>query len=302
LAAVALFVGNWVNGTALAGGVDFCKQTSDSALRSCRTGAQSDYLLALGKCDNIADAAARKACQQQALVDMKDAQQTCIAQHDARQAVCQRLGGATYEPVITPSNFVSVIDNPFFLLTPGTSMIYTGQTAQGAESNVVFVTHNTKVLDGVTCVEVHDTVFTNGQLTEDTLDWFAQDKNGNVWYFGENTHELEGNEITNIDGSFKGGVGSAQPGIVMKAHPAIGDFYRQEFDLDNAEDVAEVVGLTNSVTVPFGSFTNCLETKETSALEPDASENKFYATGVGNVLIIDLVTGETSVLVQITSN
>jgi len=79
------------------------------------------------------------------------------------------------------------------------------------------VTHNTKVIDGVTCVEVHDVVYAGGVLTEDTLDWFAQDKDGNVWYFGENTHELDGNEITSIDGSFKGGTNGAQPGIIMKS-------------------------------------------------------------------------------------
>ena len=137
---------------------------------------------------------------------------------------------------------------------------------------------------GVTCTEVHDTVTTNGVLTEDTLDWFAQDTTGNVWYFGENTHELADGLISTIDGTFRGGVDGAQPGIVMKAHPAIGDFYRQEFDLGNAEDFAEVVGLSASVTVPFGSFTNCLDTRETTPLEPDLHQHKFYAAGVGDML------------------
>lgn len=167
---------NLVNSATLAGGTDFCRQTSHGMLRSCRAGVQSDYSLALGKCNNVADAAARKACQQQALADMKDALQTCHDQFDARQAVCQRLGGAPYGPVINPTNFVATIDNPFYPLTPGTTFIYTGQTAQAVESNVVFVTHNTKVILGVTCIEVRDTVFDDGELTEDTLDWFAQDK------------------------------------------------------------------------------------------------------------------------------
>jgi hypothetical protein len=207
------------------------------------------------------------------------------------------LGKATYEPPIVPSNFVGTINNPFMPLIPGTTFTYVSPS----ESNVVFVTHNTKVIDGVTCVEVHDVAYSRGALTEDTLDWFAQDKDGNVWYFGENTHVLDGNEITSIRGSFKAGVNGAQPGIIMKARPMPGDFYRQEFDLDNAEDVAEVVSLSNTVTVASGTYSNCLMTLETEPLEPDARENKYYAAGVGNVLIIDLVTREREELISVTT-
>src|SRR5262249_45446194 len=162
------------------------------------------------------------------------------------------------------------------------------------------VTHTTKVILGVTCIEVHDTVFTDGVLTEDTLDWFAQDKDGNVWYFGENTHELEAGLITTIDGTFLAGVNGDKPGIVTKAHPAVGDFYRQEFSLANAEDFAEVASLTESVTVPFGSFTNCLKTIETTPLETDLLEFKFYARGIGNISTVDAHTGEKVELIQIT--
>jgi hypothetical protein len=220
----------------------------------------------------------------QALADLKDARQSCREQHDVRQAACARLGEAPYDPVIDPSNFVAQIDNPDFPLTPGTTFIYAGQTTEGFEHDEFAVTHNTKVILGVTCVEVHDTVTLDGELTEDTLDWFAQDRDGNVWYFGENTHELEDGLITTIEGTFTAGVNGDKPGIIMKAHPAIGDFYRQEFSLENAEDFAETVSLTESVTVPAGSFTNCLKSKETTPLETDLLEYKFYAPGVGNVL------------------
>lgn len=298
-ASIVLFAFMLVNSAVFGAGVDFCKRTTEAALSSCKAGAQSDYSLALGKCDNLADAAARKVCQQQALADRKDALQTCKEQHDARQTVCARLGGAPYDPGIDPSNFVATIDNPFMALTPGTSFIYTGQVAQVVESNVVFVTHNTKVIDGVTCVEVRDTVFEDGVLTEDTLDWFAQDKAGNVWYFGENAKQLAGGLIVGLEGSFTAGVDGAKPGIVMEAPPAVSDFYRQEFLLGDAEDIAQVGSLTNSVTVAFGSFTNCLKTIETSPLEPGALENKFYASGIGLLLTIDLVSGERLELVQI---
>ena len=286
---------------ATAKGADACKATTKSALRSCLAGAKSDYALALGKCANLADPAAQNACKQQAKADLQDALGECKDQTDAREIACGRLGGAPYDPVIVPTNFVSTIDNPFYPLTPGTTFIYVGTIGGAVESNVVAVTHNTKVILGVTCAEVRDTVYSDGVLTEDTLDWFAQDTAGNVWYFGENTHELDGNEITNIDGSFKAGVDGAKPGIIMKAHPAIGDFYRQEFDLENAEDLAEVISLTDSVTLTLDTFNGCLKTEETTPLEPDARENKFYAPGVGPILTVDLVRNETLPLVQITT-
>ena len=278
-------------------GEDFCKTTTRLVHQACRSEAQSDYRLALGKCANLADPVARKACRDQATADYKDALADCKDQRDARQAVCERLGGAPYDPVINPSNFVSQINNPFFPLAPGTTFYYLG----GSESNVVFVTSKTKVILGVTCVEVHDVVSVNGELEEDTLDWYAQDKDGNVWYFGEHSEQISGGVIVGLEGSFIAGEDGAKPGIIMKAQPAIGDFYRQEFSVGVAEDVAEVVGLTDSVTVPYGSFNNCLKTEETSPLEPDALEHKFYANGVGNVLTVDEVTGERAELVKVTT-
>src|SRR5262249_54737157 len=145
------------------------------------------------------------------------------------------------------------------------------------------VTRRTRVIAGVTCVEVHDTVTLDGVLAEDTLDWFAQDRDGNVWYFGESTHELADGLITTIDGSFLAGVDRAKPGIIMKANPKFRDFYRQEFDLGNAEDFAETISLTAPVKVPAGSFQNCLQSRETTPLETDLLEDKYYARGVGNV-------------------
>ena len=282
--------------------MDACRQTASDVLKSCRSGADSDYQLALGKCENLADPAERDACQRQASADRQDARQTCQEQNDARLAACERLGGAPYDPVIDPSNFVSRVDNPYFPLTPGTTFIYEGQTEQGFEHDEFAVTHNTRVILGVSCVEVHDTVTTDGELTEDTLDWFAQDREGNVWYFGENTHELEDGLITTIEGTFMAGVNGDKPGIIMKAHPAIGDFYRQEFSLGNAEDFAETLSLTETVTVPAGTFHNCLKSQETTPLETDLLENKFYAPGVGNVLTVDARTGDRVELVRIERN
>ena len=289
-----------VNAEAVAQGIDFCQLTAQDALSACRTGAMGDSQLAVAKCDNIADTAQRKACQQQASADLKDAKQKCLDQNAARLAVCNRLGRATYDPVIDPANFVAVINNPYFPLTPGTTFIYKSET----EIDKFSVTHNTKVILGVTCVEVRDTVTTlAGELTEDTLDWFAQDKQGNVWYFGENAKQLEDGLIVGLEGSWIAGVDSAKPGIIVEAHPAVGDFYRQEFALGTAEDHGEVLSLSESVTVPLPphSFHNCLKTEDGSSLEPDVVENKFYCPGIGDVLEIDLTSGERLELTQITT-
>jgi hypothetical protein len=287
---------------ATAGAIDFCQLTSRKGLRSCKAGAQSDYWLAIAKCENLADPAARKDCRKQAWAELKDALRTCKEQLAARQAVCDRLGGAPYDPVIVPTNFVTRIDNPYFPLTPGTTRIYMAQTARGVVSNVVATTHNTVVILGVTCVEVHDVVYTDGEVTEDTLDWFAQDKDGNVWYFGENTLEVTGGLVVSVEGSFMAGVDGARPGIIMKAHPAIGDYFRQEFVLEQGEDVEEVIGLNESVTVAYGSFNHCVKIQETTALEPDIIVHDFYAPGVGPVLSVDMPSNERLELVQITKD
>ena len=163
----------------------------EDAFGSCREGAESDYQLALGKCDNLSDPAKVAHCEKQAAGDFKDALQLCSEQNALRQIVCNRLGGALYDPKINPSNFVTVTDNPFFPLKPGPTFIYEGQTEDGFEHVEFTVTHKTKVIVGVTCVEVDDTARLDNKVAEDTRDWFAQDKEGNVWYFGENTTLVE---------------------------------------------------------------------------------------------------------------
>jgi hypothetical protein len=298
-AAGVLLLLNLSASAVIAQGFDACSRTSEETKRSCLEAAQSNYVNALGKCTNVSDPRARQACQDQALADMKDAQQTCQAGFAERQTACNKLGPAPYDPVIDPANFVSMVDNPYFPLQPGTTFIYEGQMPDGFERDEFAVTHNTRVILGVTCVEIHDSVFTDGALTEDTLDWYAQDREGNVWYFGENTQELEDGLITTIAGTFMAGVNGDKPGIIMKAHPAVGDFYRQEFSLNNAEDFARTLSLNEVVRVPVGSFNHCLKSEERSPLEPDVLEDKFYAPGLGSILEVDVHTGATSELARI---
>lgn len=277
-----------------------CQQTAAAALTSCKAAAQSSFEVASGKCINITDPRARQSCQKQAETERKDALDTCQGGFEVRQGACEKFGPGPYDPPIDPVNFVSKVDNPYFPLVPGRTMIYKGRSGGDVIVDHFAITRNTRVIDGVTCVEVRDSVYTNGALAEDTLDWFAQDKDGNVWYFGENTAELEDGLLSTLAGSFLAGVNHDKPGIIMKAHPAVGDFYRQEFSLGNAEDNALTIGLNATVTVPLGTFDHCLKSEETTPLEPDALEDKFFALGVGNVLTIDQVSGERDELVEIT--
>jgi hypothetical protein len=183
---------------------------------------------------------------------------------------------------LDPGNFVGVIDNKYFPLTPGTTFIYRGETEGVPTRNETYVTYDTKVILGVTTTVVHDQAFEEGVLVEDTFDWYAQDVDGNVWYFGEDTKELDENgNVISTEGSWEAGVNGAEPGIIMEADPQVGDRYHQEFYRGVAEDQAKVLELDASICVRYGCFDNVLVTKEWTRLEPGVVENKYYAPGVG---------------------
>src|ERR1700682_2756556 len=232
-----------------------CKEITGLAMSSCKAEAEGTRLLTEARCANIADAAAEKMCKHQAEVAAKDEEKTCKEQRVLRKRVCARLGPGAYSPAIDPANFSSstTIDNPFFALIPGKTFIYEGQTTEGFEHVEFAVTHATRVILGVTCIEVHDTRKIGGIVTEDTRDWFAQDKDGNVWYFGENTTLVDNGLPIDLSGTLTAWIALDQPGIIMKAHPALKDFYRQEFFVGEAEDLAEVINLSASESTPYTS-------------------------------------------------
>jgi hypothetical protein len=184
-----------------------------------------------------------------------------------------------YQPAIDPADFVEVIDNPYWPLTPGTKYEFEG----AGEQTKVEVTSERRTVMGVPTVIVHDQVFADGKLAEDTSDWYAQDRAGNVWYFGEATLSYEDDPAGDPAGSWEAGVDGAQPGIVMLAEPLGGDVYRQEFYAGQAEDLALVRHANGKITVPAGSYENVLVTEEWTPLEPDVIELKYYAKGVGVV-------------------
>jgi hypothetical protein len=187
------------------------------------------------------------------------------------------------------------IDNPYLPLVSGTTFIYEPVPNPDDVVNPVIVTNTIKTITvngkSVACRQVHDFETDNGVLAEDTLDWYAQDDDGNVWYCGEYTsvysYDQNGN-IIGVDhtGSWEAGVDGALPGYVMLAEPASGVCYQQEYLEGEAEDDAKVMRLNAKVTLESNgnSYENCLETKEWSPLELGAIEQKFYAKGVGLVL------------------
>ena len=190
----------------------------------------------------------------------------------------------TVNPPFDPSNFVTVVDNPYLPLTPGTVYHYRSETPDGVETNDVAVTRDSKTILGVHITVVHDQVFLEGDLTEDTFDWFAQDADGNVWYFGEDSKEIENGQVVSTEGSWQAGVGDNEPGIIMLAKPKVGLAYHQEQAPDIAEDMARVLSLKAEPVVPFGSFDNCVGTMEWSLIEHGIREKKAYCLGIGLVL------------------
>jgi len=190
--------------------------------------------------------------------------------------------GAKPSLQLDPGNFVSVIDNPYFPLEPGTTFTYRGESEGAPTRDVMTVTEDTKVILGVTTTVVYHLSYEDGVLIEETFDWFAQDVEGNVWYFGEDTKELDENgNVISTEGSWEAGVNGAEPGIIMLADPKKGDKYQQENAPDIAEDMAQVIGFEDSLCVRYGCFENVLVTKEWSPLEKGVVEYKYYAKGVG---------------------
>jgi hypothetical protein len=197
----------------------------------------------------------------------------------------------SYNPRLDPAHF-GVAENAWFPLVPGTTWRYRGTGENAAETNVVTVTSDTRMILGIRATVVRDQVFENGELTEDTRDWYAIDREGNVWYLGEDTKEYRNGEVVSTAGSWEAGVNGAKPGIIMWADPAahVGETYRQEYSYGVAEDMGRIVGLNVRVTVPQGTFADCIRTEDTTPLEPNVREFKFYCRGVGVVREMDSET------------
>jgi hypothetical protein len=197
------------------------------------------------------------------------------------------------EPVaLNPAEFTTTIDNPLWPMKPGSRWVYRESDGKGHASRVeITVTPDTKTVMGIEARVIHDVLTYNGQLVEDTLDWYAQDAQGNIWYLGEDTKEYENGKVKTTKGSWEAGVDGALPGIILPADPKPGMAYRQEYYAGEAEDVGLVLSITETVGVPFGTFQNAVMTRDSTALDPTLVEHKFYAPGVGQVLAIAVSGG-----------
>src|SRR6059036_3610925 len=212
-----------------------------------------------------------------------------------------RASSSDYEPVLDPADFVTVIDNPYFPLPVGRTLVYEGIKDGQTQLDTVTVTDQTKVIEGITARMVSDVSTNDGTLLEKTFDFYAQDKQGNVWYLGEDTTAYLANGKTDTSGSWQAGVHDAEPGIIMEANPQIPDAYRQEFLVGEAEDTAWVVERGGTVTVPYGKLRNTLTTLEATRIEPGLYDLKVYAPGIG-IVLEQALTGptETAQLVSVT--
>ncbi len=188
-----------------------------------------------------------------------------------------------YDPIINPDNFVESVTNPYWPMTPGKLYRYETTTDEGTETVEVTFTGETKTILGVACTVIHDVLKVDGEITEDTYDWYVTDQEGNVWYMGEDTKELENGKVVSTEGAWEAGVDGAKPGILVPAKPILGLPYRQEYYHNQAEDWGKVIKLGETVKTPFGTFTNCLVTEEWTPLEPDVAEKKYYAPNIGEV-------------------
>jgi hypothetical protein len=194
---------------------------------------------------------------------------------------------------IDPGEFTTEIDNPYWPMKPGSRWVFRETDAEGSASRVVVtVLDKTKTIaNGVEARIVHDQLTEDGEVKEDTYDWYAQDADGNLWYLGEDTTEYENGRPKTKEGSWEAGVEGALPGIIMPASPQVGMTYREEYYKGHAEDGASIISTDALAKVPYGRFDHGVQTRNFSGIEPDVIEEKIYAQGVGVVLEITVSGG-----------
>ena len=198
------------------------------------------------------------------------------------------------DPVnLDPANFSTDITNPYWPMKPGTRWVYRGIEEGEPPQDIVVVSTTTtkKLANGITARVVRDTGRAEGQVIEDTQDYYAQDSDGNVWYMGEQTAEFEKGKVVSRAGSWEAGKDGAMPGVLIPAQPEVGQKYRQEYKKGEAEDNGQVLAMNNLVEVKAGQYKGALVTMDTSRIEPDVSEFKFYAPNVGPLLSLDISGG-----------
>lgn len=297
-----------------------CSRAALAGRIACHNALRDDYWSAFGVCANVPDADERSECLAEAEEERSEALELCAAQIEARLELCGELGEEPYDPEFAPESFDRDFDaplnpNPYWPLGVGDRWVYEG----GDETIAVEVLDKTKRIEGVTCIVVNDRAVEQGRVKEETFDWYALSLTGAVHYCGEDSRELElfdGDdpqepELIGNEGSWKAGRDGAKPGILMQAHPEEGLLYRQEWAFLEAEDVARVlsasygygrdVALDEHVPEPLARLLcddDCVVTRDLTPIEPDVSERKYYAPGLGLFLEVDEETGDIVQLVE----
>jgi hypothetical protein len=298
-----------------------CFNTAWNMMRACKIDTREELLIAHANCANIADGEERIECRDDAEEERDEALEECDDQFKARVEVCELLEEFRYDPdpLLDPANSFIHPDeipgtypvNPYVSLVAGhTYVLRAGE--EGEEIVIVHVTDETREIQGVDCRVVADVVLEaeedeeNGEIdyeaVEVTDDWFAQDEVGNVYYCGEVSREFEDGVLASLDGSFEAGKDYAKSGVLIKMSPVEGTAHRQEFFLEEAEDLVEYIALDGIPTEEMGGENEnfpcapggCLQTHDSSPLEPSDTEYKFYKWGVGFVLAVALEDGEVA--------
>lgn len=290
-----------------------CSDTVSLLHEACIDQAEADRGVGRATCLNLRGAQARQDCRDDAAKSHDKAVAECRSQRDWRRASCAAVGEQRYDPKVDPERYDTdyhhlTRPNPYFPLEIGKRWEYRGAD----ELNTVEVTNETKLIEGVTCIVLRDLVYLKGRLHEATDDWFAAAKDGTSWYLGEevkNYESFKGDkprraELVNVSGSFKHGRDGDKGGVIMPASPAVGQVYREEFSLANAEDLAEVLSTTYAYGGggPLDEFVppalaqhlcaavDCVVTKNYSLLEPGVVTRKYYARGIG--FFLETVVGD----------
>ena len=280
-----------------------CSRTTNAQLLACRADVQDDYFELQANCFNYADADEQQECQLEAETERTDGLEECDDIEEEHAALCEIFGEDPYDPDLDSISFLTVDaiaanPNPYFPLVPGNIWVYEAED----ETITVMVLDETKEIMGIEAIVVRDVVEEDGEVVEDTYDWYAQDEDGNVWYMGELSRNYEDGQLTDIEGSWEAGVEGAKAGILLRAMPIIGEVYRQEYRIGEAEDIAETLAIDadEETDTGFDCEDQCLLNLEYSPLEPGEAEQKYYIPGIGLILEIDLEEDERVELVDFT--
>ncbi|MFC9353453.1 hypothetical protein [Arthrobacter sp. NPDC057013] len=206
-----------------------------------------------------------------------------------------RAGAADYSPQITPADFTTKITNKYFALPAGKKMTY----GAGGDRIEIEILKETRVIEGVETVIYLDKEFKNGQLVEETRDYLAQHKNGDVWYFGEDVNNFKDGQLRDHSGSFIHGQDGAKAGIWMKAEQRVGDTYRQEYYPGHAEDMRDTIATGQTVTTKMGTYTGCVKVDDWTPLELNSREHKYYCPQVSSMVLVEEANGKRSELTSV---